>query len=53
LVDPRFFRSIPFSASIALSVAAFASFGGFLFLNTLYLQDVRGLSWASGGRDCR
>ena len=25
-------------------MAAFASFGGFLFLNTLYLQDVRGLS---------
>jgi EmrB/QacA subfamily drug resistance transporter len=44
LIDPRFFRSVPFSSSIALSVAAFASFGGFLFLNTLYLQDARGLS---------
>ncbi len=49
LVDPRFFRSIPFSSSIALSVAAFASFGGFLFLNTLYLQDVRGLSPIEAG----
>ncbi|QEC49545.1 MFS transporter [Baekduia soli] len=44
LLDPRFFRSVPFAASIAISVAAFAAFGGFLFLNTLYLQEVRGLS---------
>jgi EmrB/QacA subfamily drug resistance transporter len=49
LIDLRFFRSIPFSSSIALSVAAFASFGGFLFLNTLYLQDVRGLSPIKAG----
>lgn len=49
LVDLRFFRSIPFSSSIALSVAAFASFGGFLFLTTLYLQDARGLSPIEAG----
>ena len=49
LIDLRFFRSIPFSSSITLSVAAFASFGGFLFLNTLYLQDVRGLSPLEAG----
>ena len=49
LIDLRFFRSIPFSASIALAVAAFASFGGFLFLNTLYLQDVRGLTPVEAG----
>src|SRR4051812_43571243 len=49
LIDLRFFRSIPFSSSIALSVAAFAAFGGFLFLNTLYLQDVRGLSPVQAG----
>jgi EmrB/QacA subfamily drug resistance transporter len=49
LIDPRFFRSIPFSSSIALAIAAFASFGGFLFLNTLYLQDVRGLSALEAG----
>jgi EmrB/QacA subfamily drug resistance transporter len=49
LIGLRFFRSIPFSSSIALSVAAFASFGGFLFLNTLYLQDVRGLSPVQAG----
>ena len=49
LIDLRFFRSVPFSSSIALSVAAFASFGGFLFLNTLYLQEVRGLSPFAAG----
>jgi EmrB/QacA subfamily drug resistance transporter len=49
LVDLRFFRSVPFSSAIAISVAAFATFGGFLFLNTLYLQDVRGLSPVEAG----
>lgn len=49
LIDLRFFRSVPFSSSIALSVAAFAAFGGFLFLNTLYLQDVRGFSPVQAG----
>jgi EmrB/QacA subfamily drug resistance transporter len=44
LIDLRFFRSIPFASSIAIAVIAFASFGGFLFLNTLYLQQERGLS---------
>lgn len=49
LVDLRFFRSVPFTASIVISVAAFATFGGFLFLNTLYLQQVRGLSPIQAG----
>jgi EmrB/QacA subfamily drug resistance transporter len=49
LIDLRFFRSVPFSSAIAISVAAFATFGGFLFLNTLYLQDVRGLSPVEAG----
>jgi MFS family permease len=49
LVDLRFFRSAPFSSAVLLSVAAFAAFGGFLFLNTLYLQEVRGLSPVEAG----
>src|SRR4051795_11550730 len=49
LIDLRFFRSIPFSSAIVISVAAFAAFGGFLFLNTLYLQEVRGLSPLQAG----
>jgi EmrB/QacA subfamily drug resistance transporter len=44
LLEMRFFRSAPFSGASAIAVLAFASLGGFLFLNTLYLQDVRGLS---------
>jgi EmrB/QacA subfamily drug resistance transporter len=49
LIDLRFFRSIPFASSIVISVAAFAAFGGFLFLNTLYLQEGRGLSPLQAG----
>ncbi len=44
LINLRFFRSVPFSGAAITAVAAFATLGGFLFLNTLYLQDVRGLS---------
>jgi len=44
LIDLRFFRSAPFSGAVALAICAFAGLGGFLLINTLYLQDVRGLS---------
>src|SRR5579875_2865335 len=44
LVNLRFFRSVPFSTAALLALCAFASFAGFLFLNALYLQQVRGLS---------
>jgi EmrB/QacA subfamily drug resistance transporter len=49
LIDPRFFRSAPFSGATATAVSAFAALGGFLFLNTLYLQDVRGYSPLTAG----
>jgi EmrB/QacA subfamily drug resistance transporter len=49
LIDLRFFESIPFASSIVICIAAFAAFGGFLFLNTLYLQDARGLSPVQAG----
>ncbi len=49
LIELRFFRSAPFSGASAIAVAAFAAMGGFLFLNTLYLQDVRGLSALDAG----
>jgi EmrB/QacA subfamily drug resistance transporter len=49
LVELRFFSSRPFAASTVIAVAAFTAFGGFLFVNTLYLQDVRGLSPAGAG----
>jgi EmrB/QacA subfamily drug resistance transporter len=49
LIDLRFFRSIPFTSAVVISVAAFAAFGGFLFMNTLYLQQARGLSPLDAG----
>jgi EmrB/QacA subfamily drug resistance transporter len=49
LVELRVFRSPAFSGAVVITVAAFACLGGFLFLTTLYLQDVRGLSaWDAG-----
>ncbi|WP_369382840.1 MFS transporter [Streptomyces sp. cg36] len=49
LVETRFFRSVPFSGSVVVSLASFAALGGFLFVNTLYLQDVRGMSALAAG----
>jgi EmrB/QacA subfamily drug resistance transporter len=44
LLDLRFFHSIPFSSAAATAICAFACFAAFLFLNALYLQQVRGLA---------
>src|ERR1700759_818818 len=41
LLNPRFFRSAPFSGATATAITSMAALAGFLFLNTLYLQDVR------------
>jgi EmrB/QacA subfamily drug resistance transporter len=49
LLELRFFRSVPFSSASAIAVCAFAALGGFLFLNTLYLQEVRHLSALEAG----
>ena len=49
LIELRFFRSVPFSGATVIAVNAFAALGGFLFLNTLYLQDVRGFSALRAG----
>ncbi|HXR45447.1 MAG TPA: MFS transporter, partial [Pseudolysinimonas sp.] len=49
LVDIRFFRSVPFSSAVITAVVAFSSSSAFLFLATLYLQDVRGLSPVAAG----
>jgi EmrB/QacA subfamily drug resistance transporter len=49
LIDVRFFRSVPFSGATLIAVAAFGALGGFLFLNTLYLQDVRHYSALESG----
>ena len=44
LLDVRFFRSVPFTSAIVLAVCAFSCYAGLLFLNALYLQQVRGYS---------
>ncbi|HEY2578922.1 MAG TPA: MFS transporter [Streptosporangiaceae bacterium] len=49
LIDLRFFSSVPFAGATLTAVAAFAALGGFLFVNTLYLQDGRGLSALHAG----
>lgn len=49
LVDLRFFGSVPFSGAGVGAILAFSAMGGFLFLNTLYLQQVRGLSPLQAG----
>ncbi len=49
LIELRFFRSTPFSGATVIAICAFGAFSGFLFLNTLYLQDVRGLDALDAG----
>jgi EmrB/QacA subfamily drug resistance transporter len=49
LLEVRFFRSMPFSGASVIAVLAFGVLAGFLFLNTLYLQDGRGYSALHAG----
>jgi EmrB/QacA subfamily drug resistance transporter len=49
LIDPRFFRSAPFSGASLIAITAFTALGGFLFVTNLYLQGDRGLSAAQTG----
>jgi EmrB/QacA subfamily drug resistance transporter len=49
LIDLRFFRSPPFSGASVIALLAFTAQGGFLLLNTLYLQDVLDFSPLSAG----
>ncbi|MGI5352813.1 MFS transporter [Streptomyces sp. CA-250714] len=49
LIDPRFFRSVPFAGATATAVCAFAALGGFLFVTSLFLQDIRGMNALHAG----
>ncbi|MPY50770.1 MFS transporter [Streptomyces acidicola] len=49
LIELRFFRSAPFSGATLIAIGSFAALGGFLFLSTLYLQNVRGLDALHAG----
>ncbi|HZQ34082.1 MAG TPA: MFS transporter [Mycobacterium sp.] len=43
-IDLRFFRSVPFSSATMIAVCAFAAYGAFLFMMSLYLQGERHFS---------
>lgn len=43
-IDLRFFRSLPFSSATMIAVCAFAAYGAFLFMMSLYLQGERQFS---------
>ncbi len=49
LLELRLFRSVPFGAAILMALCALCAFGGFLFVTTLYLQDVRGMPALTAG----
>jgi EmrB/QacA subfamily drug resistance transporter len=49
LLDLRFFRSLPFSGAAVTAVSAMCAFAGFLFLITIYLQEVRDYSALRAG----
>jgi EmrB/QacA subfamily drug resistance transporter len=49
LIDLRFFHSVPFSGATVIAVCGFAALAGFLFLNTLYLQNALGYSALKAG----
>lgn len=49
LIETGFFRSAPFSGATFMALCSFGALGGFLFLNTLYLQDVRSFSALQAG----
>jgi len=49
LVEIRLFRSAPFAGATTIAVLLFCTLGGLLFVNTLYLQEARGLSTLQAG----
>jgi EmrB/QacA subfamily drug resistance transporter len=49
LVDLSYFRNPTLSGAVVIALVVYLAFGGFLFFNTLYLQDVRGYSPLEAG----
>jgi EmrB/QacA subfamily drug resistance transporter len=49
LLAPQLFRSRPFSGAAIIATSAFVVYAGFLFVNTLYLQEIRGFSPLAAG----
>jgi EmrB/QacA subfamily drug resistance transporter len=49
LLSLQLFKSLPFTGAAVVATVAFVVYAGFLFVNTLYLQDVRGYSALMAG----
>ncbi|GAA1992543.1 MFS transporter [Catenulispora subtropica] len=49
LIDPRFFGSVPFAGATLMAISGFVALSGFLFMNTLYLQEALGYSALKAG----
>jgi EmrB/QacA subfamily drug resistance transporter len=49
LIQVRLFRSVPFAGANLTAVCAVAALAGFLFLASVYLQEVRGMSALRAG----
>ncbi len=49
LLELCLFRSVPFTSAILMALGALCAFGAFLFVTTLYLQEVRGLPALTAG----
>ena len=49
LLELRLFRSVPFSTALVMALGGLCAFGAFLFVTTLYLQDVRGMTALTAG----
>ncbi|HEY4027577.1 MAG TPA: MFS transporter [Candidatus Dormibacteraeota bacterium] len=49
LLELRLFRSVSFSSALAMALFALIGFSSYLFVTTLYLQDVRGMSALAAG----
>lgn len=49
LIEIGFFASLPFSGATLIAISAFAGLTSFLFLNALYLQNLRGMSPFTAG----
>ncbi|GAB3951591.1 MFS transporter [Kribbella albertanoniae] len=49
LLELRLFRSIRFSSALVIALVAYVGFGAYLFVTTLYLQNVRDLPALAAG----
>jgi EmrB/QacA subfamily drug resistance transporter len=49
LLELRFFRGVPFSGAVVTAVTGYCGYASFLFVNTLYLQEIRGFSALRAG----